>query len=201
MNLFQEAWLGSLTNHMTEAVVDRSGNGATRRTADRYERLIANSLKEASRVLRKDGWLSIVFSNSNGAMWALLQRAIGRAGFGVDEVTLLQKGQRSVKGLASGFENIVTADLVLSMQKTYGPAPGSIEEPPPDAMESLLDEIVRGRAAATPTDVYLNLIRHYFQCNWNLAGLHIGNVTSQLERAGYTVDSASGRLQVLEPAA
>lgn len=36
MNLFQEAWLGDLTDHTEEAVVDRAHNGGVRRTAGRW---------------------------------------------------------------------------------------------------------------------------------------------------------------------
>jgi len=104
MSLFHEAWLGKTTDYANEAVVDRSGNGATRRTAERYQGLIGGALRECSRVLKDEGWLSLVFSNSTGAMWALVQRAVAAAGFQIDaeHIAVLDKGQRSVKGLASG---------------------------------------------------------------------------------------------------
>src|SRR5204863_5346987 len=99
-------------------VVDRSGARAGRRSAERYEDLITDSLRECYRVLKPGRWLSLVFSNSSGEMWALVQRAIHTARFQLEHVSLLDKGQRSVKGLASGFENTVTYDLILSMHKT-----------------------------------------------------------------------------------
>ena len=48
--------------------------------------------------------MSVVFGNSSGRIWGLVQRALGAAGFtGVPvHVAILDKGQRSVKGLNSG---------------------------------------------------------------------------------------------------
>jgi DNA modification methylase len=193
MNLFQEVWLGTVTQHEREAVVDRS-KGGNSRDAKRYERLITDSLKEASRVLRTDGWLSIVFSNSNGAIWALLQRAIGKAGFDLSEVTLLSKGQRSVKGLASGFENVVTADLVLSMKKQKVDSVHQLPTAPRESLQTIIDELLGGDRTPTPSHLYLEIVRRYLRRNWDLTGLHIGDVISSLERAQYKVDIASGLL-------
>lgn len=194
MNLFQEVWLGRQTDHGKEAVVDRSGKGSKRRTAERYERLIVGSLKEGRRVLRDGGWLSMVFSNSSGEMWGLLQRSISKAGFELKVVTLLNKGQRSVKGLASGFENVVTMDLVLSMQKTDNERvalPGSV---PKDGLKRAVASILNREDVDTPSRLYLELIRHYFRWHWDVSDLHIGDVVALLAERGYKVDAASGGL-------
>lgn len=194
MNLFQEVWIGSFTDDSQEAVVDRSSNGGKPRTPERYERLITDSLKEAHRVLRTDGWLSLVFSNSNGQMWALLQRAIVNSGLSLEEVTLLNKGQRSVKGLASGFEKVVTVDLVLSMQKTKG---GSAKHPgraPAGSLESVVTRILTTEDVSTPSHLYLKVIRHYLRQNWDVTDLDIGAVNTLALRARYDVDATSGRL-------
>lgn len=65
-------------------------------------------LKECARVLKPTGRLSLVFSNSNGEIWAMAQRAIQEAGCESepDGVCLPDKGQRSVKGLTSGYERV-----------------------------------------------------------------------------------------------
>ncbi|MEI6450171.1 MAG: DNA methyltransferase [Actinomycetes bacterium] len=102
MNLFQEAWLGDLTDHTEEAVVDRAHNGGVRRTAGRYESILTEALQECARVLKPGKYLSLVFSNSSGRLWSLVERATRNAGFVIDPdaLSVLNKGQRSIKGLA-----------------------------------------------------------------------------------------------------
>lgn len=199
MNLFQEAWLGAFTDDTREAVVDRSRGGESR-GVERYEDLIVSSLREAARLLRPDGWLSIVFSNSSGEMWALMQRAIRKAGFSFEEITLLNKGQRSVKGLASGFEKVVTADLVLSMRRDSDADPCEPVSSPSEPLAKMVDAALRAGVAPTPSHLYLRIVRRYLQRNWDLRKLHIGDIVSAIELSEFDVDAASGRLVESEAA-
>ncbi len=194
MNLFQEAWLGAVTDDEREAVVDRSGDGTTRRSAKRYEQLIVDSLKECHRVLKDDGWLSLVFSNSNGEIWLLVQRAIHAAGFVLEHVTLLDKGQRSVKGLASGFESVVTSDLILTMRKTiHGESPGLVDAPG-GALHKAIEEALQQPEPLSPTKIYLWIITRYLHNGWAVAGITIGSIRDHLLARGYDLDPASGEL-------
>ena len=80
MNLFHEAWLGQVTDHANEAVMHTTGrkkNGA----AQRYETLLRQAFAEAFRVLKPGRYMSVVFGNSDGQVWGLVQRAIRNAGF------------------------------------------------------------------------------------------------------------------------
>lgn len=195
MNLFQEAWLGDLTEYEDEAVVDRFRTGKTYRTAERYEELITKSLREAHRVLKPDGWLSLVFSSSSGKMWALVQRGLLAAGFVLEDVAILDKGQRSVKGLASGFENVVTVDLVLSARKAAPGHEGEVGDAPDGALATAVDDVLAGDAAPTPSHVYIGVIRDYLDRGWNVSALDIGGIGVVLGHLGYEVDPHSGRLQ------
>jgi 16S rRNA G966 N2-methylase RsmD len=194
MNLFQEAWLGSVTDASDEAVVDR-GRRRGRRDADRYERLLTEALKEAHRVLAPDGWVSLNFSNTSGALWALVQRAIINSGFvlDADRISVLDKGQRSVKGLASGFENVVTADLVLSMRKVRGGELVGLERAPADATRTAVDEALEAEAP-TPTHVYLQVVRSFLRHHWDASDLDIAEIGSELRARGLDVHPASGLL-------
>ena len=80
MNLFQEAWLGETTDCASEAVVYTTGkrkNGA----GQRYEALLRNAFEETWRILKPGRHMSIVFGNSSGRVWGLVQRALCDAGF------------------------------------------------------------------------------------------------------------------------
>lgn len=200
MNLFQEAWLGSFTDPSDEAVVDR-GRNRGHRDADRYERLLTEALKEAHRVLAPDGWVSLNFSNTSGALWALVQRVIINSGFvlDADRISVLDKGQRSVKGLASGLENVVTADLVLSMRKAHEGESVELGHPPIDATQTAVAEALEV-GAQTPTHVYLQVVRSFLRRHWDASDLDIAEIGSELRGRGLDVHPASGLL-IAEPIA
>ena len=200
MSLFQEAWLGTTTDHAKEAVVDRTGAGGKKRSAARYERLIVDALKECNRVLKSDRWLSMVFSNANGDMWLLVQRAIHAAGFVLEHVTLLDKGQRSVKGLTSGFESVVTSDLILTMRKATAADRLALKEAPPAAIDNALDDAL-SEGADTPTRVYLSIVTKYLRNEWKVSGITIAGIRRALASRGYDLDPASGALLPMPEAA
>jgi 16S rRNA G966 N2-methylase RsmD/DNA-directed RNA polymerase subunit RPC12/RpoP len=197
MNLFQEAWLGQITDHASEAVVHTTGkrkNGA----AERYEALLRSAFVEAFRILKPGRHMSIVFGNSNGRIWGLVQRAIRNAGFKATpvHVAILDKGQRSVKGLNSGSEGIVTVDLVLTVQKPdtsesaddahqlqNGDTQGLIAE----AIDELSIEDTRN-----PSHLYARILRKAIHKHYMLDELHLSDILLSLRNAGYLVNRKTG---------
>ena len=76
----------------------------TARTAQRIamKPLLRAAFIEAFRILKPGGHMSVVFGNSSGCIWGLVQRAMRDAGCSAaSHVAILEKGQRSVKGLNS----------------------------------------------------------------------------------------------------
>ena len=100
MNLFHEAWLGETTDYKSEAVVHTTGK-RKKGAEERYETLLRTSFKEGWRILKPGKYMSVVFGNSSGRIWGLVQRALRDAGFKATpvHVAILDKGQRSVKGV------------------------------------------------------------------------------------------------------
>lgn len=198
MNLFQEAWLGLVTDPAREAVIGTSvGNGST---GERYERILTRALQECARVLKTGGWLSMVFSNSRGEIWGMAQRALKASGLQLvpERLSSIDKGQRSVKGLASGREGVVTSDLVFSARKPRS----SVEivpittstEPLADSARAVLEEL-RGPALSTPSRVYLAVVRRYLERHWDIEPLHFDDLVTALLADGYIIDEESGRLK------
>jgi 16S rRNA G966 N2-methylase RsmD len=164
MSLFHEAWLGEVTDHDSEAVVHTTGkrkNGA----AQRYENLLRGAFAESFRILKPGRYMSVVFGNSSGSIWGLVQRVLPEAGFKAApvHVAILDKGQRSVKGLNSGSEGVVTVDLILTVQKpsdaetaddayelSNGDADGLIQ----DAINEMTTENARN-----PSHVYARVLK------------------------------------------
>ena len=197
MNLFHEAWLGQTTDHAREAVMHTTGrkkNGA----AERYEALLRGAFAEAFRVLKPGRYMSVVFGNSDGQVWGLVQRAMRDAGFSSVpvHVAILDKGQRSVKGLNSGSEGIVTVDLVVTLQK---PSAADARRRSPlvqaDA-NALIDRALSGipETMRNPSHVYAAIIRDAIKRHQAVDHLHLSDVLIALRDAGYNIDRKKGVL-------
>jgi len=201
MNLFHEAWLGNTTDHASEAVVHTTGrhkNGA----AERYEHLLRCAFAEAFRILKPGRFMSVVFGNSSGRIWGLVQRAIREAGFMAApvHVAILDKGQRSVKGLNSGSEGVVTVDLILTVQKPdKADMVGHVQELSKGDTQRLIAEAINELAREethNPSYVYARILRKAIQKHYVLDQLHLGDVLIALRNAGYTMDRKKGTLLV-----
>ena len=199
MSLFHEAWLGRTTDNESEAVIHTTGerkNGA----AERYEDILRGAFTEAFRVLKPSRYMSVVFGNSNGSIWGLVQRALRAAGFtGTPvHVAILDKGQRSVKGLNSGTETVATVDLVLTVQKPAVAQPSvqahtlSSGDAAALIRESLANLTVEQTRNASY--IYVGILRRAIQKHRILDDLHLGDVLVELRRAGYTIDRKTGML-------
>ena len=199
MNLFQEAWLGETTDHAREAVVHTTGkrkNGS----GERYEELLRSAFSEAFRVLKSGRYMSVVFGNSSGRIWGLVQRALRDAGFEASpvHVAILDKGQRSVKGLNSGSEGVVTVDLIVTMQKPAkvegtGKAVTLANGDADALIRAAIDEL-SADDACNPSRVYAQVLRKAIQKGLVLDELHLGDVLIALRNAGYGVDRKTGLL-------
>jgi len=199
MNLFHEAWLGEVTDHVSEAVVHTTGkrkNGAV----ERYENLLQGAFTEAFRVLKPGRYMSVVFGNSSGSIWGLVQRALREAGFKASpvHVAILDKGQRSVKGLNSGSEGVVTVDLILTVQKplemesaddAHALSNGDTSRLIQSAIEELATEDARN-----PSHVYARVLKKAIQEHLILDDLHLSDVLIALRNSGFAVDQKTGLL-------
>lgn len=195
MNLFHEAWLGRTTDHKFEAVVHTTGkrkDGAEQH----YQRLLQKSFEEARRILKPGKYMSVVFGNSSGRVWGLVQRALRDAGFNDApvNVVILEKGQRSVKGLNSGSEEVATVDLVLTVRKAAGRGKRLVN----GDKDALIRQAVRRLSLAearNPSHVYARVLRAAIQRHFVLDDLHLGDVLASLRKAGYFVDQKTGMLK------
>lgn len=200
MNLFQEAWLGEVTDPAREAVVHTTG-GRRQEATEQYERLLRRTFCEAYRVLVPGRYLSVVFGNSKGTMWSLVLRAMRAAGFEAVpvHVAILDKGQRSVKGLNSGSERVVTVDLVLTVRKPGSTSHRRPESGPDDACaQSLLEPALASLDSAdarNPSYIYAAVVREAIRRHQRLDRLHLGDVLIALRNAGYRLDARTGLLE------
>lgn len=196
MNLFHEAWLGVQTDPTEEAVVYTTGKKKAN-SAERYEALLQEAFREAYRVLKAGGCMSVVFGNSSGEMWGLFQRALANSGFDPipTHVCVLDKGQRSVKGLASGVEGTATLDLIVTVVKTAGRKRRKIVAH--ISADDLLKEVLASSielGRTTASHVYALVLRRAIMHGMALDEVHLKDVIDALEHAGFKLDRRTGAL-------
>jgi len=198
MNLFQEAWLQNKTEVQGEAVIKTTGNKRDKeQSRETYKEILTNAFKEARRILRDGGCLSIVFGNSKGDVWSLAQSAFKDAGFiqRPVSISILDKGQRSVKGLNSGTENVATLDLIVTLRKEEG---GAASDETEKSFHELVEEVVAWTDLSkqmTVSHIYSDVIREAIYRNKCMADVNLKDVVSVVKARGYTPDAVTGILQ------
>lgn len=123
-NLIWESWLGGLTPHQEEAVVNRSRDTAKGgKTVADYESLMTKSMREIFRVLKPGAWATLVFHNTDPAVWRAIQSAAEVAGFQIEDAGALDRKQQSHKGYKGRAEkeDVAHFDVIMSMRKRAAP--------------------------------------------------------------------------------
>jgi DNA-directed RNA polymerase subunit RPC12/RpoP len=111
LNFIIEAWHRVFTNMKAEAIM----SDTQKKTLTEYQDLMRRSFKEYHRVLKPGRWMTVVFHNSQNAVWNAIQEAIRSAGFVIADVRTLDKKQGSFNQvLASGA---VKQDLTITAYK------------------------------------------------------------------------------------
>jgi len=110
LNFLWEAWLRVFTRATQDAVI----SGKQHKDLAAYNQLMTECLKEVYRVLKPGRWVTVEFHNSKNAVWAAIQESLGRAGFIIADVHVLNKGMLTKKQLSA---NAVDKDLVISAYK------------------------------------------------------------------------------------
>lgn len=110
LNFLWEAWLRVFTNVPKEAVI----SGAQHKDISAYSQLMTECLQQVYRILKPGHWVTVEFHNSKNVVWTAIQEALGRAGFIITDVRVLDKGMLTKKQLHA---NAVNKDLVISAYK------------------------------------------------------------------------------------
>ena len=191
--------MGAITDYTSEAVIHTTGRRKIN-SAQRYEKLLRNAFREGWRILKPGSHMSVVFGNSKGQIWGSIQRALREIGFDPTpvHVAILDKGQRSVKGLNSGKESVVTADLILTIRKPFKDSSMQlplhlVEEDAQDLIARIIEELAL-ETTPNPSHVYARVIREAIHNGIVLDELHFSAVLIALRNAGYRVNGKTGLL-------
>lgn len=197
MNFLWESWLGAFTDNSQEAIV----NKAQGKNLGEYGGILTGAFAEIRRVLKTDGWLTVMFHNSSRQVWNALQEAIERAGFEIEGTQTFDKKHGTFKQFVS--DNAVGFDLVLHCRK----AAGDREARRSDSLDSLAEAaaFVRGELERCRSDYvvrYLHVKREdefdfrRLYANWLAGVLPKAHVSLGFEEfralARRVISSASG---------
>ncbi|MGH9851001.1 MAG: DNA methyltransferase, partial [Blastocatellia bacterium] len=122
MNFLWESWLRVYTDNKEEAIV----NKIQKKGFDEYRELLTAAFSEIRRVLKDNGWLTVVFHNSSEKVWMALQKAVSEAGFKIRGTLTFDKEHGTFKQFVS--DNAVGYDLVIHCRKSEESMPPSLKE-------------------------------------------------------------------------
>jgi 16S rRNA G966 N2-methylase RsmD/DNA-directed RNA polymerase subunit RPC12/RpoP len=113
-SLLWESWLTDFTDRSLEAVVSRRREG--KKLGD-YQELMTRSFAEMRRCLKPEGFATIVFQNTDEAVWRAIQDAALDAGLRLLGASTLHKSQPSFKGIKAiqSGERVAASDVVLTL--------------------------------------------------------------------------------------
>lgn len=163
MNFLWESWLQQRTDIRDEAIVNKVQGKGLRD----YERLLAKAFSECRRVLKDNGWMTVIFHNSSGEVWEALRKAVHNAGFSICGTQTFDKAHGTFKQFVS--DNAVGYDLVLHCQKSEVLAIN-----PRQRQKSItnLKKFVRDRMADTPDAYRVHYLHVKRNDEWDFRKLH-----------------------------
>lgn len=185
-----EAWLDDFTDTANEAIVSTSlASKHGGKSLDDYEKLMATSFSEISRVLKPGAWASVMFHSSDDAVWSSLERAIETADLTLESAVAFDKSQPSFKGIKqiTNQERVSSFDLVLHLHSGGGTAKRRQLDRKAVAEGEVIEAIEQHLATATPrqrSTPYLHsfVMRLLLQRGASFAGYSYGQVEMLLTK-------------------
>lgn len=114
LNFLVETFHGVFTHQAQEAVMST----CQQKGLLEYHRLMRACFAEYFRVLKPGRWMTVVFSNTQAAVWNGIRTALQEAGFVIANVSALNKQQGSFNAVTNATS--VKQDLVISVYKPNG---------------------------------------------------------------------------------
>jgi hypothetical protein len=172
-----EAWLDAFTPAEHEAVISTSLSAEHGgKTLDDYEKLMASSFEHIARILKPGSWASVMFHNSDDAVWSSLERAIESAGLLLESAVAFDKSQPSFKGIKqiTDQERVSSFDLVLQLRRGASTSRHHVIQVP-DRDKQIVEAISKHLSTAPPrrrTTPYLHsfVMRFLLERGWPLTG-------------------------------
>jgi putative DNA methylase len=139
-HLYPDHFATETTPKKSEAVADATRYGGSKEKARRaYEEMMAQSFREAHRVLKPGGQMTVVYAHKTTLGWSTLVDALRTAGFTVTEAWPLSTERPG--RLREHHSAALASSIFLVARKREGAETGSYE----DEVRPVLEQIVRER--------------------------------------------------------
>jgi DNA modification methylase len=185
MNFLWESWLREHTSTQDEAII----NAVQGKGAPEYRSLLTQAFRECRRVLKDQGWMTVMFHNSSSDVWAALQAAVSDAGFAVCGTQTFDKQHGTFKQFVS--DNAVGYDLVLHCRKAEQPSHRSNGA----ARQRQIFDFVRQRVTADPLRYRVHYLHVARTDEWDFRKLHAEWLAEALPQNGNLVGFEEFRTQ------
>jgi DNA modification methylase/transcriptional regulator with XRE-family HTH domain/predicted RNA-binding Zn-ribbon protein involved in translation (DUF1610 family) len=194
-NLIWEAWLGGLTPHHEEAVVNRSRdkNRGGKSVAD-YQLLMTESMREVLRVLKHGAWATLVFHNTDPAVWRAIQSAAESAGFQIEDAGALDRKQQSHKGYKGRAEqeDVAHFDVIMSMRKRAKSIKRASKQTPVNTTKRLVLEAFKALPASARSvqRVHSEVIQRLARDGRDLGAVSFDDVRAHMPKSSSRASSS-----------
>jgi DNA modification methylase len=184
-----EAWLDDFTLTSEEAIVSTSlSSEHGGKSLSDYEGLMTESFVEIQRVLKPEAWTSVMFHNSDDAVWSSLERSLESAGLVLESAIAFDKGQPSFKGVKqiTNQERVSSFDLVLHLRSGKSGLKTRTRRDESSSSKQLISAIAAHLLTASPrlrTTPYLHsfVMRLLLENGWALTGYSYTEVSRLLD--------------------
>lgn len=186
VSLLWEAWLGEETDVTAEIVVNKHlKNAQGGKSVDQYQDLMTRSFAEVRRVLKPNGHAVLVFSNTDDKVWESIRKGVANAGLKVAATGILDKGQRSIKGVQAdlGKQRVTRVDLVLTLSRSEDCRSGEATTEPADLALQVREALRADPGHVLATDrIYSRVVETLILAEASVAGVSMANVEAVCER-------------------
>jgi len=153
------AWLGFDVSEADRSLEVIEGGSQGKSRLD-YTRLLAASIEEMFRVLKWDGWLSMVFAHKEAEYWETIVRAAEQVGFEYVNTAVQPSTTPSMHKRKNPLK-VLSGELVINFHKVQNPRTIAISTLGDDVVELIKNTaelvVVRNEGASTET-IYNTLI-------------------------------------------
>lgn len=147
LNFIWESWLQQLSDWSQDCVM----NYVHKKDLEFYSDMMARAFLEMFRVLKPGRWASVVFHNTDDAVWRAIQAGAQEAGFDVINALAFDKKQGTFNQVNMGKDSAAGFDIVLNLHKPHREAKNGRATPAAD-METTIAETVAAHLSTNPMD-------------------------------------------------